>query len=119
MEIKEVTIVRVYRGTKVTKFKPEGAPTVALITKEYGDTKWISTFKVAPIMDSWKEGDKVTLDIEVTDKFINFKLPEGNSVNVEARLKRLEKSVFGEEEVAVQAGESMEVESKGLDEFEF
>lgn len=116
MQIKDLTITRVYKGQKETKYGVK--PTVAIKTTEYGD-KWLSTFKVKPVMDSWKEGDKVTLDVEETEKFINFKLPEANGSWDEARIRRLEKAVFGEEEPSVQAGEQMEVEPKGMDDFDF
>lgn len=114
MQVQELTITRVYKGTKETKYGVK--PTVAIKTVEHGD-KWLSTFKVAPVMDNWKDGDKVTLDVEVTDKFINFKLPEGNSAEIETRLKKLEKAVFGEQEAVVQVDDVPE--GKGLDDFDF
>lgn len=117
MTIKEVTLTKVYKGTKETKFGVK--PIVALKTVEYGD-KWMSTFKIDKVMDNWKEGDKITLDIEVTDKFTNFKLPDLAS-NLELRVARLEKSVFGdsttnEEIVDI---EDTEVKPKGMDDFDF
>lgn len=117
MTIKEVTLTRVYKGTKETKFGVK--PVVALKTVEYGD-KWLSTFKITKEMDNWKEGDKITLDVEVTDKFINFKLPDVNS-NLELRVSKLEKAVFGDSTTSedVIDLEETEVKPKGLDDFDF
>jgi hypothetical protein len=121
MQLQELTITRVYKGTKETKYGVK--PTVAIKTVEHGD-KWLSTFKVAPVMDEWKDGDKVKLDVEVTDKFINFKLPDASSqanADLEARVKRLEKSVFGDTEPEVQVEDTGAVQGKGtdIDDFDF
>lgn len=117
MKIQEVTLTKIYKGTKETKYGIK--PVVAVKTNEYGD-KWVSTFKVSPEMDKWKEGDKITLDIEVTDKFINFKLPDANS-NLELRVAKLEKAVFGDSTTGEDTVDIDEptVQGKGLDDFDF
>ncbi len=122
MKIQEVTITRVYTGTKETKYGVK--PTVAIKTVEYGD-KWLSTFKVVPaVMDGWGEGTKVTLDVEVTDKFINFKMPDGASADMEIRVSKLESAVFGATSTprAESKTETIQLEDnepKGLDDFDF
>ena len=122
MQLKEVTITRVFRGTKETKFGEKA--TVAIKTVEYGD-RWVSTFKVTPDMDSWKEGMKIKLDIEVTDRFINFQMPSESSMLVD-RVEKLEKAVFGSKTgTAVKDDipdidiDEPDVQPSGLDGFDF
>lgn len=88
MEIKTVTITKVYKGMQETKFGDK--PKVAIKTQEYGD-KYLTTFKVTSAMDSWKEGDKVTINVEKKGDFLNFTMPSAEHAQQGELLKRVER----------------------------
>lgn len=98
MNKEQVTITRVFRGKKQTKFGEKD--NTAIKTTQHGD-KWLSTFKPQGT-ESWKEGDSVEIYVEKKGEFLNFSLqPASGAVNpnfameVNARLIALENKVFG------------------------
>lgn len=117
--MKKVKLTRIYKGMKETKYGNK--PTVALKCEEYGD-KWISTFKVTPEMDTWKEGDTVTINITEKNGFMNFDTqPNPNSELLE-RVERLERSVFGEvftKQDVVPVKKEVDLPEVPLDDFDF
>lgn len=82
-----VTLVRVFRGPKETKFGTKDS--VAFKCVEYGE-KWISTFKVTPEMKDWKEGDVVEVNISERNGFMNFDTAPNPTAGLEARVKVIE-----------------------------
>ena len=117
-----VTIVRTFK--KVVETKYGSKPSLAIKTEEHGD-KWLSTFKVTSEMDNWKEGDKVTINIQEKGGFLNFDTigvgsqaksssPASGNSNYEDRIKKLEDAVFGQKVPDVQVDALEEV-----DPFEF
>lgn len=83
----KVTLVRVFRGPKETKFGTKDS--VAFKCNEYGE-KWISTFKVTPEMKDWKEGDVVEVNISERNGFMNFDTAPNPNAGLEARVKAIE-----------------------------
>ena len=90
----KVTITRVFKGMKETKYGSKLS--VGIQTKENGEGKWLSTFKTTPEMENWKEGDVVEINITENKGFLNFDtgLPTQAS-GQEERIQKLEKAVFG------------------------
>jgi hypothetical protein len=108
MSIEKLTIVRVNRTTtdkngnpliwaaKKPGDKETPYTRVSLITKEYGDKKWIggAVATAEPRgTDKWKEGDSVEVEISVNGDFTNFKLPT-KSAQGEEKIKMLEGRVW-------------------------
>lgn len=84
----KVTLTRVFRGPKETKFGTKDS--VAFQCSEYG-AKWISTFKVTPEMKNWKEGDVVEVNISERNGFMNFDTLPNPNAGLEARVEAIEK----------------------------
>ena len=72
-----VELTRTWKGEVETQYGKKKK--VAVKCKELGD-EWLSTFKVTPEMEAWKEGDKVEINItkkkskDGTKTFINFEM---------------------------------------------
>lgn len=108
--MEKVTLTKVYKtdidkktGNKLSFIsKKDGSAVfftrIAILTKEHGDT-WITGMFVEENdpRNSWKEGEKVIIDIEKKGDFVNFKLPgkmdilETRLNEIDSRLKKLEK----------------------------
>lgn len=116
----QVTLVRVLHTTQDTKYGMK--PKVAIKTEEHGD-KWLSSFKVAGTED-WKEGETVEVDIQEKGDFINFTPRTSGSAsttaapssNLEARVAKLEATVFGNEpeEDVIQADDLPDMDDEEL-----
>ena len=89
-----VTITKVFRDQKETKFGPRVQTTI--YTQEYPDVR-ISSFSKG--LEAWNIGDKVMVEITKNGNFTNFK-PADSATSLEARVKKLEASVFGAQETA-------------------
>lgn len=117
--MKKVTLTRVYKGMKDTKYGSK--PTVAFKCEEYGD-KWISTFKVTPEMDSWKEGDTVSVNITEKNGFTNFDTQPNPNAELEERVAKLEEKVFGtvhQKQTAHEVKKEVDLPEVPLDDFDF
>ena len=90
-----VTIKNIFRDDVVTKFGPSIRTTIKVA--EYPDVR-MSSFSKG--LDAWKEGDKVMVDITKNGDYMNFK-PGDSKTNLEARVEKLEKKVFGEDKEIV------------------
>ena len=119
----EVVLTRVFRKAKETKYGIKQQ--LSIQTEQHGD-KWLSTFATAGTED-WAEGDTVKINVIENGDFLNFKPmgvsskggSEGGNSNVESRLTRLEKAVFGSEdngtaEPVIEAGDDEEVDDGGF-----
>jgi len=118
-----VTLTRIYKGMKETKFGT--SPTVAIKTTTHGD-KWLNTFKVTAEMDGWKEGDTVNINVQEKGGYLNFDTiglgsqvkpvgqATGGTNNTEARLKKLEDAVFGKVDLP-----TVQVDLEEKDPFDF
>lgn len=96
MDKKTVTLTRVYRSDKDTKFGVRNS--VGIKTNEYGD-KWLSSLfdpsKGKNGTEDWKEGDTVNIFISEKDGYLNFtlKAKAPSLEELDARLKRIEKAL--------------------------
>ncbi len=88
----QVTIKKVYRDLKKTKFGEKMMTSIYVL--EYPEVR-MSSFDKG--LDSWKEGDKVLVTVTKNGEFTNFSTKNTDSkTNLEARVLRLERQVFGE-----------------------
>ena len=105
MEIKELTITRVYQSEKNKGGEPfiskNGKPymRVGITTQELGDEIWLSciSFNENDHARRIKEGDVIKVGVEKKGDFWNFKFPEKDDEwksSIERRLSALE-SKFG------------------------
>ncbi len=92
-----VTITSIFRKDVETRFGIK--PKVGIKTQEHGD-KWLSTFKTKGTED-WTEGMTVQIEVSESGDFLNFnpvggaKTTASASPALEARVKKLEDTVFG------------------------
>lgn len=91
----QVTLRQVFHDSVETKYGPGVRTTIK--TAEYPDVR-MSSF--AKGLDSWHEGDKVMIEITKNGDYTNFK-PADSKTNLEARVEKLEKKVFGEDKEIV------------------
>jgi hypothetical protein len=87
-----VTIKKIYRDQKQTKFGPKVM--TSIYTQEHPDVR-MSSFDKG--LDNWKEGDKVVVTISKNGNFTNFTIKD-TKTNLEARVEKLERAVFGSKE---------------------
>lgn len=113
--MKKYTITRIWKGIKETKFGNK--PTVRLQVMEHGDT-WLSTFKVTPAMDNWKEGDAVELNVSEKNGYLNFDTQSNPQSELADRVAKLEQAVFGNK-VAEKVVDISEQASEKVDDFDF
>ena len=113
--MKKYTITRIWKGIKETKFGNK--PTVRLQVMEHGDT-WLSTFKVTPAMDNWKEGDAVELNVSEKNGYLNFDTQSNPQSELADRVAKLEQAVFGNK-VAEKVVDISEPASEKVDDFDF
>lgn len=79
------------RGYNMAILETDGGKLSCYMDKEY-DMKYKNLEKI----QQWKEGDKVTIDIEQNGDYLNFKLPSKNDIlterifELEGRVERLE-----------------------------
>lgn len=87
----KATITRLFKGMKETKYGSK--PSVSLKCVEYGD-KWISTFKVTPQIDEWKEGDVVEINVTENKGYLNFDTGTPSATaGLEARVRAIEQMI--------------------------
>lgn len=101
--MEKVTVRKIFSDKLVTKYGP--STKTSIYTEEHPETR-MSSFDEAA--SSIKIGDVVEITIEQKGQFTNFKMGGGakkawggsttTGPTVEARLKRLEDSVFGSKE---------------------
>lgn len=102
--MESVKITRVYHDKVETKYGTKDK--TAIYTEQYPDVKMSSFDKAAA---NFKEGDTVDITVEKNGQFTNFKVGAGKGGNtspvssdLEARVKKLEVAVFGQEEATVE-----------------
>lgn len=113
----KVTLTRIFKGMKNTKYGEK--PSVSFKCAEHGD-KWISTFKTTPIMDTWKEGDVVEVNITEKNGFMNFDTGTPSATaGLEARVKAIEDMIgITSQEPTVKLGQATP-KDEPVDDFEF
>ena len=98
MQKETLTITRVFRGKKQTKFGEKDS--IGIKTTKYGD-KWLSSFKTQGT-EKWAENDTVDIYVEEKNGYLNFTLNEKVAdlgaeavAKIYSRLDKLENKVFG------------------------